>query len=96
MPGKIKQFLWRACTNSLPTKENLRKCKILEEAECSRCAGETESIEHALWRCNCIEVVWDTDFGWVDRCPAATNSFLDVLQKIRVKPTSVALFAVTT
>ena len=68
----------------------------MEEAECSRCAGEPESIEHALWSCNCIKVVWDTDFGWVDRCPAATNSFLDVLQKIRVKPTSVALFAITT
>ena len=82
MPDKIKQFLWKACTNSLPTKENLWKCKILEEAKCSRCAGEPESIEHALWSCNCIKVVWDTNFGWVDRCPVATNSFSDVLQKI--------------
>ena len=25
VPGKIKHFLWKACTNSLPTKENLLK-----------------------------------------------------------------------
>ena len=86
MPGKIKQFLWRACTNSLPTKENLRKHKILEETKCSSCAGELESVEHALWSCNCIKMVWDTDFGWVDRSAAATDSFSDVLQKIRAKP----------
>ena len=27
VPGKIKHFLWRACTNCLPTKENLLKRK---------------------------------------------------------------------
>lgn len=36
VPGKIKHFLWKACTNSLPTKENLVKRKILEESVCQR------------------------------------------------------------
>ena len=62
--GKIKHFLWKACTNSLPTKDNLRKRKILEETKCPRCAGVSETVEHALWSCNCIKVVWDSDFGW--------------------------------
>ena len=82
VPGKIKHFLWRACTNSLPTKVNLRKRKILEETECPRCAGVPETVQHALWSCNCIKVVWDSDFGWVDRSAAATDSFSDVLQNI--------------
>ena len=95
MPGKIKQFLWQACTNSLPTLENLWKRKILEEAEFSHCAGAVESAAHALWSCNCLKTVWDTDFGWVDRSAENTDSFSDVLQKIRAKPASVSLFAVT-
>ena len=32
--GKVKHFLWRACTNSLPTKLNLVKQKIMNEAVC--------------------------------------------------------------
>ena len=95
VPGKIKQFLWRAYTNSLTTMENLRKHKILEETECSCCAGTVESVAHALWSCNCIKTVWDTNFGWVDRSAEDTNSFLDVLQKIRAKPAFVSLFVVT-
>ena len=41
-------------------------------------------------------MVWETDFGWVDRSSATFNSFLDVFQKIRAKPTLLSLFATTT
>ena len=95
VPSKIKQFLWRASTNSLPTLKNLRRRKILEEADCSRCASAVESVAHALWNCSCLGTVWDTDFGWVDRSAETKDSFSDVLQKIRAKLASVSLFAVT-
>ena len=50
---------------------------------------------HAIWSCNCIKVVWDSDFEWVDRSSTASDSFLDVFQKIRSKPALVPLFAAT-
>ena len=31
LPNKIKTFLWRVCSNALPTKVNLKKRKILED-----------------------------------------------------------------
>uniref|UniRef100_A0A7N2LB36 Reverse transcriptase zinc-binding domain-containing protein n=1 Tax=Quercus lobata TaxID=97700 RepID=A0A7N2LB36_QUELO len=31
VPGKVKHFLWRACTNSLPTKHNLVKRRVLSD-----------------------------------------------------------------
>jgi len=93
VPGKIKHFLWKACTNSLPTKESLLKRKILEEAGYSRCSSASKSIVHALWSCSCIRVVGDSDFEWVDRSITASNSFSDVLQKIHSKPALVSLFA---
>ena len=95
VPGKIKHFLWKACTNSLPTKENLLKRKILQESGCPRCSGSSEFVVHALWSCTCIKVVWNTDFNWVDRCPTDSESFSYVLQKIQAKPALVSLFATT-
>jgi len=95
VPGKVRHFLWKACTNSLPTKENLLKRKILHESGCSRCSGDSESVVHTLWSCSCIKEVWDPDFEWVDRSSTASNSFSDVLQKIHVKPALLPLFAVT-
>ena len=95
VPGKIKHFLWKACTNSLPTKENLLKRKILQESGCPRCSGSSKFVVHALWSCTCIKVVWNTDFNWGDQCPTDSESFSNVLQKIRAKPALVSLFATT-
>ena len=95
VPGKIKHFIWKACTNSLPTKDNLMKRKILNESVCSRCAEESESVVHALWSCACIKTVWDSEFDWVDRSLVGSDSFSEVFQKIRAKPASVPLFATT-
>ena len=55
----------------------------------------SKSVVHALWSCNCVQVVWESDFGWVDRSLTAPVSFSEVLQKIRPKPLLLPLFAVT-
>lgn len=57
VPGKIKHFLWKACNNSLPTKENLLKRKILQELVCHRCSRESKNVVHALWSCESIKEV---------------------------------------
>ena len=35
IPNKIKMSLWRVCSNALPTKENLKKRKILDDVKYS-------------------------------------------------------------
>ena len=55
--GKIKHFLWKACTNSLPTKENLVKRKILEESVCQHCLQGNKDVVHALWGCDNLQSV---------------------------------------
>ncbi|XP_065619595.1 putative ribonuclease H protein At1g65750 [Quercus suber] len=64
-PNKIKNFLWRVCSNALPTKENLKKRKIIEDARCSACLSEQESTFHAIWDCEKISHVWAPCFSWV-------------------------------
>nr|XP_023925988.1 uncharacterized protein LOC112037406 [Quercus suber] len=64
-PNKIKNLLWRVCSNALPTKENLKKRKIIEDARCSACLSEQESTFHAIWDCEKISHVWAPCFSWV-------------------------------
>lgn len=36
--GFVKQFIWKACNNLLPTKLNLLKRKMVEEDLCTLCS----------------------------------------------------------
>lgn len=59
--------MWKYCTNSLPTKENLLKRTIIQDSVCHLCASESENVLQALWGCEKVQRVWSTDFGWVDK-----------------------------
>ena len=63
--NKIKFFLWRVCSNALPTKDNLKKRKILEDGRCSACLLDQETTFHALWSCETLKEIWNPCFSWV-------------------------------
>lgn len=44
----VKIFLWQACNNILPTKENLFMRKTTTDPLCPICRLEVETIGHAL------------------------------------------------
>ena len=48
IPNKVKIFLWRACTDSIPTMLNLCKRKIVPSSACNHCHVGEESVLHAL------------------------------------------------
>ena len=56
-PNKIKNFIWRACKDILPTKTKLRDHKIPLDVECDIC-GEVETARHVLWSCELAAIVW--------------------------------------
>jgi hypothetical protein len=51
-------FLWRACNNILPTKENLYKKKIIDDPKCAICGGDIETLGHVIWSCTVARDVW--------------------------------------
>lgn len=59
MPNKVKNFLWRACRDALPTKTNLRKRMILTSDVCDHCNRKSENITHALWNCSELNQLWE-------------------------------------
>ena len=52
--NKVKVFLWRACSNALPTKVNLKKQKVLDNPVCDQCKCRGEDVLHAIWSCTNI------------------------------------------
>ena len=61
VPNKIKNLVWRACRNSLPTKETLVRRTIIENPTCDHCKHDPESALHALWNCSKLDVVWEEE-----------------------------------
>ena len=59
---KVRHFLWRVCTNSLPVRMALKRRHIIDEALCPRCADEEETWQHVLFCCPRIRRIWD-DYG---------------------------------
>lgn len=48
VPNKIKVFLWRACSNALPTKMGLHKRKVVDNKICEQCLKEDEDEVHVI------------------------------------------------
>ena len=96
VPGKIKHFIWKACSNSLLTKENLLKWKIVQDSVCQRCSNGSEDVIHSLWSCDGLREVWNGEFGWVYGSGVRWASFAEILKFVQTKPHSIAIFAATT
>ena len=95
-PNKIEQFMWRACKNILPTKQQLRARGINIEDHYDLC-GMSESSGHTLWGCKLAAEVWGDSRL---KLPAVLNQpqeFLEIIWEVREgKPdTDWDLFAVT-
>ncbi|XP_075668946.1 uncharacterized protein LOC142638766 [Castanea sativa] len=79
VPNRIKTLLWRAGFDSLPSKANLKKRKILNEDLCPGCKLKSESTFHALWSCTEHSPIWDTKFAWLRRETRNCESMLEVI-----------------
>ncbi|KAM1363846.1 hypothetical protein ACFX2F_042481 [Malus domestica] len=63
VPGKVKICVWRACLDSLSTRLNLSKRKVLGEVACVVCGVPVEAVEHVLRNCNLARAVWFRSLG---------------------------------
>ena len=80
VPGNIKHFIWKACSNSLPTKENLMKRRVVQDTVCQRCSNDSEDVVHSLWSCEGLREVWNGEFGWVYGSRVQWTSFVEIMK----------------
>jgi hypothetical protein len=69
-PNSLKKFLWRACQNLLPFKQNLLRKSVVDNALCPCCNLVEESIVHALWNCPGPQDVWGCGPILFQKCPS--------------------------
>ncbi|KAK3229388.1 hypothetical protein Dsin_001269 [Dipteronia sinensis] len=64
IPPKVKIFIWQACLNAIPSKENLWKKKVVSGPCCDRCASHVETSSYALFGYKKARLVWrESRFG---------------------------------
>nr|POE71608.1 putative ribonuclease h protein [Quercus suber] len=95
VPNKVKNFIWRASRNSLPTKENLVRRTVIENPLCDRCFGAHESALHAVWSCGELDVVWEDITLWSCRGSITFFTFKELLSWLIKNQHHVELFSVT-
>lgn len=75
---KVKNFLWRACWDFLPTKVTLARRHISTEDSCPLCNSEKEDIIHALFLCPQVRNLW-SKLNPTIRFPSLPLPFADIL-----------------
>lgn len=64
IPSKVKNFIWQAFHELLPTKTNLSMRGILDNNMCSHCKSQPETLVHALLLCPPVKEVWSSSPIW--------------------------------
>ena len=81
VPNTIKNFVWRACREAIPTKANLKRRHIMENDRCEHCLMEEETTLHALWSCSKIKSAW-TSSKWTSCQNISPLDFKELLSWI--------------
>ncbi|KAL0009392.1 hypothetical protein SO802_010894 [Lithocarpus litseifolius] len=89
----VRNFMWRACKEAIPTKHNLLKRKILNEDKCEHCGVESETTAHALWNCSTMDEIWESTSGFEDRSQLGALNIMDLINLTHEKRKNVDLLA---
>ena len=85
VPLKVHVFLWRACSNVLPTRENLHKRRVQVDPHCAICCQQPESVGHLLWECAIARNVWALCQGGLQKCANNCCDFFLLFQMLEEK-----------
>ena len=79
VPAKVKNLAWHACQNSLPTKTNRVKRKVIAESVCDNCKQQQEDTAHALYHCSNLDSLWTSIPQWNHSTLKQSMSFIEML-----------------
>ena len=93
VPNRVKTMLWRAGSDTLPSKTNLLKRKIITDDLCPSCKLKSETIFHALWSCPALAPVWSSKFAWLMKLTKECSSLLEIFHCCQIHSDCFNLFA---
>ncbi|KAG6625150.1 hypothetical protein CIPAW_16G076300 [Carya illinoinensis] len=80
VPNATKTFLWRACLNGLPTRDNLMKRTVVEDPACPVCGLQPETVEHILWSCASARDVWSLSSRKLQKAGPLFHHFRELVE----------------
>ena len=95
-PNKVRNLIWRACRNSLPSKCNLLRRTTITKQRCDRRKEQNEDIVHAVWSCKGLDRVWEVYNTWSFRNQMSFSSFSELLIWVFENNKNPVLFAFIT
>ena len=84
VPNNVRVFPWKMCNNILPTKDNLHKKGVVQDATSMFCEQEVETIIHVIWQCLVAHDVWGACNRYVQKSQSfgtAVMNFLEFFQQ---------------
>ena len=95
VPNKVRHFMWRASSESLPTNFNLCSRHILPDNNCALCEDHPEDVLHCLWLCDYAKSIWLSDRNFSSPRNQVFRSFRDLVSFILAEfsSTDAALFS---
>jgi hypothetical protein len=81
-PRVVHLFLWKACNNILPTKENLARRGVTPDDKCPICKLERETVSHSLWSCQAAKDVWLECPMRIQKSPCDEDDFLSIFKRL--------------
>jgi hypothetical protein len=94
-PRVVHLFLWKACNNILPTKENLSKRGVTQDDKCPICNLEPETVGHSLWSYKAKDV-WLECPARIQKCPCHEEDFSSIFTRLMERLTDEELRLVVT
>ena len=80
--------------NSLPTKDNLVRRKIIQDGCCDACREHTEDVNHALYSCPKLDELWKKVPQWNQENLRRAGNFVDLIETVFVENREPTLFAI--
>ena len=79
---KVRMFVWRACSNILPTCMKLCQRKIPVDPACAVCHQHDEIVAHTLWGCPMARNVWAMVPGKLQKRNSAVEEIYSLARKV--------------
>ena len=91
VPPKVRNFMWRACSNCLPTRDNLHRRHVKLEPTCELCRQHPETVSHLLWTCPFARNVWALFKGKTQKCSNEPCDFFLLSKQMQSKLSKIEL-----
>ena len=83
IPPKVRNFVWRASLDILPTRANLACRRVPIDPKCVVCGSSDKTVLHILWQCPLTRNVWALVKGKLQKCESSARTFFSLAQNLK-------------